>query len=100
MRHRPGRRVARVLLVAAGVSVCAVSADTATAGAKERSTQSKKPVRIGVVLSATANTYEQADLKGIQAAAKKFGGKVVKVFDANFVASTQSSQVEDAITSK
>ncbi len=100
MRHRPGRRATRVLLVAAALSACAVAAVTASAGAKDRSTQAGKPVRIGVLLSATANTYEQADLKGIQDAAKKYGGKVVKVFDANFVASTQSSQVEDAITSK
>jgi ribose transport system substrate-binding protein len=100
MRHRPGHRTARVLLVAGMVFLCAVAAVTASAGAKNRSTQAAKPVRIGVLLSATANTYEQADLKGVQAAAKKFGGKVVKVYDANFVASAQSSQVEDAITSK
>lgn len=100
MRHRPGRRTARVLLAAAALSLCAVAAVTANAGAKDRSTQAGNPVRIGVLLSATANTYEQADLKGIQDAAKQYGGKVVKVFDANFVASTQSSQVEDAITSK
>ncbi len=99
MRHRPGRSTARVLLVAV-VAACMVAAVTASAGAKVSSTKAANPVRIGVLLSSTANTYEQADLKGIQDASKKFGGKVVKVFDANFDASKQSTQVEDAITAK
>ena len=57
------------------------------------SAQASGPVKIAVFLSSTENTYEQADLKGVQAAAAKYGGTVVKVFNGNFDASTQSSQV-------
>jgi ribose transport system substrate-binding protein len=99
MRYRPGRSTTRLFVVAA-IAACTVGVVSAAAGAKVSQTKAASPVRIAVFLSSTTNTYEQADLKGAQAAAAKFGGKVVKVFDANFVASTQSSQVEDAITAK
>ncbi len=97
MRHPATRWAARLVVVAAGA--CALGVLSGGAGARSEGAGAG-PVRIAVLLSATANTYEQADLKGVRAAAKKFGGKVVKVFDANFDASKQSSQVEDAITSK
>ena len=93
----PASHLAPRLLIVA-LAACALGVIAAGAGAKVG--KSDKTVRIAVLLSSTANTYEQADLKGVRAAATKFGGKVVKVFDANFDASKQSTQVEDAITSK
>lgn len=105
MRHRrspTGRhRVGIAVLVGCVITAAAVTTGASgkvSAGASAGS--ANKTVRIAVLLSSTANTYEQADLKGVQAAAKKFGGTVVKVFDAAFDASKQSAQVEDAITSK
>jgi ribose transport system substrate-binding protein len=104
MRHRrtPGRlQVSGIAVLAACVTAAAVAAAGASGKADARAVASQKqPVRIAVLLSSTANTYEQADLKGVQDAAAKYGGKVVKVFDANFDASKQSTQVEDAITAK
>lgn len=98
MRNVARGSASRTLIVAA-LAACVLGIVAGAAGAKV-GTKHAGPVRIAVFLSSTANTYEQADLKGAQAAAAKFGGKVTKVFDANFVASTQSSQVEDAITAK
>ena len=105
MRHRRTPRGLQHAPLAALVG-CIVAAAVVAGGASGRSEHSTSSgtatatVRIAVLLSSTANTYEQADLKGVKAAAAKFGGKVVKVFDANFDASTQSTQVEDAITTK
>jgi ribose transport system substrate-binding protein len=99
MRYGSMRRALR-LSVIAGVAACVVAALSASAGARVTGAQAGSPVRIAVLLSSTENTYEQADLKGVQAAAAKFGGTVTKVFDANFDAATQSSQVEDAVTAK
>lgn len=105
MRHRRTPRGVQLAplaalvgcIVAAAVIAAGASGKTAAPAAHQNGTAT---VRIAVLLSSTANTYEQADLKGVRAAAAKFGGKVVKVFDANFDASKQSTQVEDAITAK
>lgn len=102
MRHR--RAPARLHLVGIILACCAVAASIAAASAAAGSPRSpssaQKTIRIAVLLSSTANTYEQADLAGAKAAAAKYGGKVEKVFDANFDASTQSSQVQDATTAQ
>jgi ribose transport system substrate-binding protein len=101
MRHRRVRTRVQLLGVAVLVSAITAVALPVGASAKPDSTSSgTKTVRIAVLLSSTANTYEQADLKGIKAAAAKFGGTVSKVFDAGFDASKQSAQVTDAITAK
>ncbi len=81
-----------------GAAVLAVS-QIAAAGAQAR-VRAASPVRIAVILNSSTNTYYQANLKGAEAAAAKFGGKVTKVFDANFDANTQASQIQDAVTSK
>lgn len=96
MTYRSIGRMARVFGVLT-VLICVLGALTASAGARA-SRAGASPVKIAVFLSSTENTYEQADLKGAQAAAAKYGGTVVKVFNGNFDASTQSSQVEDAVT--
>lgn len=60
-----------------------------------------KPVRIAFFLGSLANNYQRAELTGLQAAAKQYGGTVTKVFDSkDFTAATQVTQLQDAITSK
>lgn len=99
MRH--GRAPARLHLLAIAVLAGSlVVASVAASGASGKGSSAKKTVRIAVLLGSTENTYDQADLVGIKAAAAKFGGKVVKVFGANFDANTQATQVEDAITAQ
>jgi ABC-type sugar transport system substrate-binding protein len=61
---------------------------TATAPAKKQ--------RIAYLAECTSNPYCRARLRGIQAAAKKYGFDF-KVFDANFTPQTQLGQVQDAV---
>jgi ribose transport system substrate-binding protein len=56
-------------------------------------------VQIAYFNLALANTYETAALKGAKAAAKKFGGTLT-VFDANFDATKQFGQMQDALTTE
>jgi ABC-type sugar transport system substrate-binding protein len=55
-----------------------------------------KQYRIAYLAECTNNPYCQTRLKGIQAAAKKYGFEF-KVFDANFTPQTQLGQVQDAV---
>jgi len=55
-----------------------------------------KKYRIAYLAECTNNPYCQTRLKGIEAAAKKYGFDV-KVFDANFTPQTQLGQVQDAV---
>ena len=94
-RKRSGAASARLVVIMAAAVVglaCVAVASATTAGAKGGA------IPIAVLLNSSTNTYYQANLRGAQAAAKKFGGKVVKVFDANFDANTQATQVQDAVT--
>jgi len=85
----------------AALAVLAVGAMLiASAGARTDSRSAAKPITIAVLLNSSANTYYQANLAGAQAAAKKYGGQVTKVFSANFDAATQAAQIQDAITAK
>jgi galactofuranose transport system substrate-binding protein len=52
--------------------------------------------RIAYLAECTSNPYCQARLKGVQAAAKKYGFDF-KVFDANFNPQAQLGQVQDAV---
>jgi ABC-type sugar transport system substrate-binding protein len=52
--------------------------------------------RIAYLAECTSNPYCQARLKGVQAAAKKYGFDF-KVFDANFNPQAQLRQVQDAV---
>jgi ribose transport system substrate-binding protein len=92
-------RQARYRLVAVAV-IALAAAQVAGAGAQVRAAAASGPVRIAVLLNSSTNTYYQANLAGAQAAAKKYGGQITKVFSANFDASTQASQIQDAVTSK
>jgi ribose transport system substrate-binding protein len=58
----------------------------------------KKVPHVAFFGFATDNSFAQATWKGVQKAAKKFGGTAF-FFNGNFSATTQIAQMEDAITS-
>jgi ribose transport system substrate-binding protein len=115
MRHEPEptkgvvRSVAPVLSVAiAAVIAMSLVACGGVKGPGDGDTSvatvsqdANRPVRLAAFLQSTENTYFQADLEGIQAAAEAAtGGEVtVKAFDGKFSAPTQVQQIEDANTS-
>jgi len=55
-----------------------------------------KKYRIAYLAECTSNPYCQTRLRGMQAAAKKYGF-TFKVFDANFSPQTQLAEVQDAV---
>jgi ribose transport system substrate-binding protein len=84
-----------VAVAAAAVGVLAPASHSSTAA------PAAKPVRIAFFLGSLANSYQKAQLTGLQAGAKKYGGVVAKVYDSkDFTAPTQVTQLQDAITSK
>ena len=98
MRRKHSRHISSTRL-AIGLAVL-IAALGSVAGASARTTHAKAaaPVKIAVILNSSTNTYYQANLKGATAAAKKYGGVISKVFDANFDANTQATQIQDAVT--
>ncbi|NHP13840.1 sugar ABC transporter substrate-binding protein [Rhodococcus sp. IC4_135] len=54
---------------------------------------------VAVFLSASANAFEQAQLAGVEAAAKDFDGGQVTAFDGAFDSTKQVAQIQDAVTS-
>jgi ribose transport system substrate-binding protein len=58
-----------------------------------------KQVRIAAFMLATANNFEQAELKGIREVAAKEGNVTVQPFDGGFSGSKQASQIQDAVAS-
>jgi ribose transport system substrate-binding protein len=102
-----GMKLARRLAVTAGLAAtvalaagCGSSDSGADSGAASSSAGgADKPVRIGVFIGDMSNSYEAAELDGIKAGAKEFGGEVVQVFDGKFDGPTQVNQLQDAITS-
>jgi len=82
-------------------AVIAVSASASSSTPTKSTARSADPVRIAFFLGSLANNYQRAELTGLKAGAAKYGGVVSKVFDSkDFTASTQRSQIQDAITSK
>ena len=57
---------------------------------------SKEPVNIAMFLVATANTHQQAALKGAEKAVEEDGNATLHAFNGNFDPTTQSNQIEDA----
>lgn len=99
MPRKRSRNVTSIRL-AVGLAVL-IAGLSAVAGASARTTHAKAgPVKIAVILNSSTNTYYQANLKGATDAAKKYGGTISKVLDANFDANTQATQIQDAVTSK
>lgn len=60
---------------------------------------SDKEVRLAAFLLASANSYAQANLAGIEAAAEEAGNVTVKAFDGKFDGATQLGQIQDAVAS-
>jgi ribose transport system substrate-binding protein len=103
MRKRGAFARPHLLAIAVLASCLAAASVAATVASGKgergpRGLSAQKTVRIAALLGSTANTYDAGELVGIKAAAAKFGGKVTKVFGANFDPTTQSTQVQDATT--
>ncbi len=97
------RRVRPVLLVAALAAIAAVAVPLANAQRPAAAGKGKAEdkVQIAFFLGSLANNYQKAELTGLQAGAKRWGGTVAKVYDSkDFTATTQVNQIQDAITSK
>jgi ABC-type sugar transport system substrate-binding protein len=115
--RRPTQRLA-VAAVIALVAAAALAGEgcgsertsaSRSPGAQQRPPQTSKVIafdrtgvkppkkhRVAYLAECTDNPYCQARLRGIRAAAKKYGFEF-KVFDANFSPQTQLGQVQDAI---
>ncbi len=108
-RRRTARTFAIVASIAAGlIAGCGSSSSptnstlTSTPAATGQATASiggAKPVRIGVFLASSANSYFAANLQGIRQAASSAGDVTVTVFDGQFNANTQVNQLRDALVS-
>jgi ABC-type sugar transport system substrate-binding protein len=112
--HRRSQRTLALLAVFVAVLAaqgCGAGSDTATTSAGETThgagtpkvlafdETSAKPTakyRIAYLAECTSNPYCQARLKGVRAAAKKYGFEF-KVFDANFNPQAQLRLVQDAV---
>jgi ABC-type sugar transport system substrate-binding protein len=74
----------------------AESGETEPASDEEASGSSGDPVSIAMFLVATANTHQQAALKGAEEAVEEDGNASLRAFNGNFDPATQSNQIEDA----
>jgi ribose transport system substrate-binding protein len=90
------------LALALAVAASGCGAVSGTSGNTKKSATKVDPnaaVHIAAFVAATGNTYFQAELQGIRAAATAAGGDVtVTAFDGKFDASVQSRQMQDSIT--
>lgn len=108
-----GLRAVRVLIAIAAVAAVALTvsacggSDSTTGGGGETTgggdttaaTGGEKTVpKIAYFQAAKANTYTASTAEAIEEVATKDGGEVT-VFDGNFEPATQSSQMQDALTS-
>lgn len=88
-----------VFLTACGSDDSSDSGGSGTAGGGEASGDSGEPVSMAMFLVATANTHQQAALKGAEKAVEEDGNATLRAFNGNFDPSTQSNQIEDATAS-
>ena len=72
---------------------------TAEGSGEGGSGDSGEPVNIAMFLVATANTHQQAALKGAEEAVEEDGNASLRAFNGNFEPSVQSNQIEDATAS-
>lgn len=94
-------------VVVAGCGSDSDSDSTATSGsggsettaAEGGSGDSGEPVSLAMFLVATANTHQQAALKGAEQAVEEDGNASLRAFNGNFEPSVQSNQIEDATAS-
>jgi ribose transport system substrate-binding protein len=96
-----------VAIVAAGCgsssssSTSSGGSDTASGESEEAAGggESGKHVSLAMFLVATANTHQQAALKGAEKAVEEDGNASLHAYNGNFDPSTQSNQIEDATAS-
>ena len=69
---------------------------SASTSASAGSSRTGKHVNLAMFLVSTANTHQQAALRGAQAAVKADGNASLHAYNGNFQPSTQTSQIEDA----
>ncbi|WP_454856500.1 sugar ABC transporter substrate-binding protein [Rhizobium binxianense] len=73
----------------------AIALLTGAAIAPQVASAQDKPLRIAFLAASSQNGFNQAIYSGIQTAAKKYGNVTTEIFDGEFSAPTQFSQVED-----
>ncbi|WP_244930896.1 sugar ABC transporter substrate-binding protein [Nocardioides sp. W7] len=83
---------AGLLCLAGGLAACGSDPSSSGSGAAGAD-------GVGVFLSTSANSYEQAQAAGVKKAAQDLGAGDVQVFDASFDSTAQIGQVQDAVTS-
>ena len=95
---RPRRHPLATVCLA--VLVLGVTAGCSSPDGPPGSTSSQEPEGgVAVMLSSSANSFEQAILEGAKDTAEELGGGVVREFDGKFDAATQIAQIQDAVTS-
>lgn len=75
-------------ILAAAITVAAATTTLA---------QAQDPIRLAFLAASSQNGYNDATWQGVQAAAKEAGNVEVEIFDGEFNAAKQYSQVEDII---
>jgi ribose transport system substrate-binding protein len=101
--------IALVAGAAAALSACGSSTSTTASSntsntgnsniSARASSVSGKHVNLAMFLVSTANTHQQAALKGAEQAVRQDGNASLHVYNGNFVPATQTNQIEDAIAS-
>lgn len=86
------------LLLAAGLALSGCGAQSSGESGQQPQ-DGVETLRIGVFLGSLTNTYEAAQLEGIEEVAGEYNAEVVQVFDAAFDAQAQVAQLQDAIAS-
>jgi ribose transport system substrate-binding protein len=98
--------LAAVLLACVVVAGCGSDSSSDSSGSEAASGESSggegssgEPVNIAMFLVATANTHQQAALKGAEEAVEEDGNASLRAYNGNFEPSVQSNQIEDATAS-
>jgi len=94
-RVRVAAMVSAAMLAALALTACGSSDDKSSGGGSK----SDKPLRIAHFVGLAANTYNQASVKGADAAAAKQGNVKVQVFSADLDPNRQIQQIQTAAAS-
>jgi ribose transport system substrate-binding protein len=102
-RSPAGRRPAMAALLVAAFLLaagCGSSDSTSTGSTASKTTSGSadkgKKVNLAMFLVATANTHQQAALKGAQKAVAEDGNATIRAFNGNFDPATQAKQIDDS----
>ena len=92
--------LAALFCVGVLVAGCGSDSDSTTGGtAAAGGGDSGAPVNIGMFMVATANTHQQAALKGAEKVVAEDGNASLQAFNGNFDPTAQTNQIEDATAS-